>query len=161
MKHTINKVKKILHNAFEQKQSMHTLALSLCIGNYIAFSPFIGLHTVMVLVSVWLFNLNMPITFAIAYGVNNPWTAIPVYALDYLIGYWIVHDIAVLELQNPSWMAWIEYFIQNNLNLPKPCLWSFLIGGNVLGILTSIVAYPIALKLFTFLAREKRIIANQ
>ncbi len=138
-----------------QELSPSTLALSFCIGSYIAFSPFIFLHTVMVFIFGWLFKLNIPVTFAASCGINNPWTAVPIYVIDYVFGYWMVHSVGKMELSNPSWMCWIENFIQNTLHLSKPCLWSFLIGGNLLGIIVSIVLYPVMKKIFTLLMKEK------
>ncbi len=127
-----------------QEKSPEKLALSFCVGNYIAFSPFIFLHTVMVFICVWLFRLNFAVTFAAAYGVNNIWTAVPIYTVDYAFGYWLMHSVAGLDLVslNPSWMGFVHRFFELKLGLAKPCLWSFLIGGNLLGILTSVILYP-------------------
>ncbi len=152
IKGLVNYLKKFVY----KERSAQKLALSFCIGNYIAFSPFLGLHTVMVFIAVWLFQLNFPITLAVAYAVNNIWTAVPIYTLDYAFGYWLVHKVMRIKMltYSPSWMAFINNFFELKLGLAKPCLWSFLIGGNLLGILTSLMFYPIVKKLFAKLTFE-------
>lgn len=134
-----------------QERSAKKLAISFCMGNYIAFSPFIFLHTVMVFIFVWLFRLNFAVTFAVAYGVNNIWTAVPIYTTDYVFGYWLVHRVFGADLSSFdfSWMSYINNFFEHTLGLSRPCFWSFMIGGNLLGILTSIVLYPFLVSLFT------------
>jgi uncharacterized protein len=148
IKSSIERIRTFFQSIISQEKSPRILALSFCVGNYIAFSPFIGLHTVMAIVFSKCFRLNMALTFAISCSVNNPWTAAPVYALDYIFGYWLVHVVMQLSLQNPSWMRWMENLIESTLQCGKPCLWSFLIGGNVLGIITSLALYPIVKWIF-------------
>ena len=86
----IEKVKKVFKNAFTSGWSVEKLTLSFCIGIYIAFSPFPGIHTVMMLVAKWLFRLNFTVLF-IATSINNPWTMIPFFSFDFFFGYWFVH----------------------------------------------------------------------
>ena len=152
----IKKVLSYLKKFVYQERSPQKLAISFCIGNYIAFSPFIGLHTVMVFIAAWLFSLNFPVTFAEAYGINNLWTAVPIYTADYIFGYWLVHKVIHLNglLYNPHWFNLMCQFFEQKLGLVKPCIWSFLIGGNLLGILTSIILYPFMVKLFSKLSLE-------
>src|SRR5581483_10373754 len=72
-----------LKNLADQEHCSTKLALSFCVGVYIAFSPFIGLHTVMTFIFVWLFGLNLAATFTASWLINNPWTMIPIYSTDY------------------------------------------------------------------------------
>ncbi len=143
-----NFLKKLIH----QEKSPEKLALSFCMGNYIAFSPFPGLHTVMVFLFSWLFRLNFGVVFASSCFINNPWTLIPVYGVDYTFGYWLVYKVLHLNLEQfePSWMHAITIFCANTLGIAKPCLWSFLIGGNILGIGLSLLLYPIMKKIFSY-----------
>lgn len=146
-------VKKISHY-FKQfvahEKSAQKLALSFCIGNYIAFSPFLALHTVMIFLSVWLFGLNPAVTFAVAYGVNNPWTAIPIYTIDYFFGYSILHWLLHIDTAyyTPGWVNIISNFCEQRLGIATPCFWSFFIGGNLLGFLTSLILYPFIKRIF-------------
>ncbi len=152
IKGLVNYLKKFVY----KERSAQKLALSFCIGNYIAFSPFLFLHTFMAFASIWFFRLNPAVTFAAAYGINNPWTLVPVYMADYAFGYWLVHKVMCIEflMTSPSWMDFINRFFETNLGMAKPCIWSFLIGGNLLGIITSIILYPIMKKFFAKLTLE-------
>jgi hypothetical protein len=132
------------------------LALSFCVGNFIAFSPFLGLHTAMVFVFSWLFKLNLGVVLATSMMINNIWTLVPIYIADYIVGYWLMHRVIGLNvlLTNPSWMnaGWmssINSFFEQKLNVARPCLWSFLIGGNLLGFFTSILLYPLMVRIFS------------
>ncbi len=137
--------------AYEEK-SPHKLALSFCMGAYIAFSPFPGLHTIMIFAFSVLFGLNLSVTFAAAYGINNPITLIPVYAADYGLGYWLLHKVLALDVAiiNPWWMQSCSTFFEQKLGLALPCIWSFLIGGNILGIALAIILYPITKQVFNY-----------
>lgn len=143
--------------AITTEQSSSRLALAFCIGNYIAFSPFIGFHGLMAIVFSWLSGLNFAIMFAAAYGINNLATAIPIYGADYFFGYWLTHTIlhADLNFLNPWWLINFHIFCQNKIGIPLPCMWSFLIGGNVLGIITSIALYPLCKYMFDTLKAPK------
>lgn len=132
----INFFKKIV-NAGTSPQK---LALSFAIGAYIAFSPFPGLHAVMMFFLNWLLGLNFPILF-LATSINNPWTIIPFYSVDYIFGHWLVHNFLGW---NPSFCISLEKFFGSG----KVCITSFLIGGNVLGIAAALLSYPIVFILF-------------
>ena len=108
-----------------QEKSAYKLAASCALGAYIAFSPFVGLHTVMVFAFSWLFALNSAVTWAVSVAINNPWTMMPVYGVDYLVGDWCA-----------------QYF-----GITLPAGWAFLIGGNLLGLLIGVMLYPIVLRM--------------
>ncbi len=135
----IKKLQTSINDAVRGGISPAKLTASCCIGMYIAFSPFPGLHMVMVLVSSWLFTLNFPVVFMVA-TINNPWTMIPFFSLDYMVGYWLVHQLLGID---PSWVISLEKIFGSG----KICLWSFLVGGNVLGILSALLLYPVAYRL--------------
>ncbi|KKP25469.1 MAG: hypothetical protein UR14_C0006G0102 [candidate division TM6 bacterium GW2011_GWE2_31_21] len=117
-----------------------TLAISFCLGLFIAFSPFIGFHTIMAVVFPWLFGLNMPMIL-LGTIVNNPWTMIPIYSLDYGVGYYIIHSIFKID---SSWVIPLHHLF----GCGKICLLSFLVGGNLMAILASFIAYPFILNFF-------------
>jgi len=139
----IRKAKNIFLAALRANNTPARLALSFCMGIYIAFSPFPGGHTAMMFGATWLFRLNFPILF-FATSFNNPWTMVPFYAADYSFGYWLIRSFFGF---NPAWAFTWERFLGSS----KICLWSFLIGGNVLGIVCAVACYPAILRLFLFL----------
>ena len=120
--------------------SPNKLAMSCSIGMYIAFSPFPGAHTIMMIAAQWMFRLNFPALFFFT-SLNNPWTMIPFFSGDYLFGYWLIHKVF---MWNPKWVIPLaKIFGSGNV-----CIWSFLIGGNILGIVSALICYPIMFFLF-------------
>lgn len=142
------KIKKIFTNAIRSGSSSEKLTLSFCVGLYIAFAPFPGVHTVMMFAATWMFGLNFPIVF-LATSVNNPWTMIPFYSLDYFFGHWLVHNIM-------GWNPTMVISIAKVFGLGNICLWSFLIGGNILGILVAFLFYPLVKFIFNRLVSSQK-----
>lgn len=136
----IKKIKAIFTKALKSNNSPHKLALSFAIGQYVAFSPFPGGHTVIMFGAQWLFELNFPVLF-LSTSFNNPWTAIPYFFLDYGFGYWFVHKLLGIS---PFWTISLEKIFGSG----SICIWSFLAGGNILGIISAVVSYPIMVKVF-------------
>ena len=142
------KITKIFTNALKSGNSPEKLTQSFCVGLYIAFAPFPGVHSVMMLFAKWWWGLNFPVLF-FATSINNPWTMIPFYSFDYFFGYWIVHDLFGF---NPKWVfSFAKIFGSGEI-----CLWSFLIGGNILGLIFAFVFYPVVRFLFNKLAAKNR-----
>ena len=121
------------------------LALSCCVGIYIAFSPFVGFHTVMAFLFSWLFALNCAVMLVVSCCINNPWTMVPIYASDYVVGDWLFYFFGIDGAQsNPTWMIAINKFIAKYMSIGNGLsLWAFLIGGNLLGCVISGTVYPI------------------
>jgi uncharacterized protein len=149
MKKFFNKAKTSLTELFKQLMNMHyspaRQAFSVSCGVYIAFSPFVGLHTLMTICLAWAFRLNGVVMMGVSWLINNPLTMVPVYLIDYLVGLKIVGWLGIENSQNPVWMQSINDFLKAQLNLPEISVWAFLIGGNILGIVAGIVIYPIVL----------------
>ena len=128
------KIKKIFKQALSSDFTAQKLAQSFAIGLYIAFSPFPGAHTIMVLTAKWLFRLNLPIVF-IASSLNNPWTIIPFFTGDYMFGHWLIHNVF-------HWHPTFIIPLAKIFGSGQICLCSFLIGGNILGICAAFLSYP-------------------
>ncbi len=144
----LKKLKSIVEKALTSGTSPQKLSLSLCIGLYIAFSPFPGVHAIMMIAANYILKLNFPLLFVIT-SINNPWTMIPLYTLDYIFGHWLVHSL--LGLQPSFTISLFNIFGGGNI-----CLWSFLVGGNILGLSAAIIAYPIVNSLFKKLVHLKQ-----
>jgi len=140
----LGKIKNVFYKAVKSNRSPAKLALSFSIGLFIAFSPFPGGHTLIMLAANWFFELNFPILF-FATSFNNPWTMVPFYAFDYSFGYWFIHSFFDW---NPSWVISLEKIFGSG----KICLWSFFVGGHVLGIMAAVGSYPIMFLIFQSLA---------
>jgi uncharacterized protein len=147
----VSAIKKFLIRLLHQEKSPHMLALSFCMGNYIAFSPFLGLHTAMIFVFSWLFGLNLAVTFASSYFINNPITMIPLYSADYMVGYWLFYRVLQWDMMayNPSWVTTMNRISESHIGISLPCFWSFFVGGNVLGVVSSVLLYPVMKHIFS------------
>lgn len=125
------------------------LALACAIGIFVAFSPLIGLHWLLTIIFAWIFGVNIVVVYAAAHVVNNPLTMVPLYLGDYAVGLWISNWLFESDLvaYNPSWMQWLNVKL-SCLGIPNLSLWAFIIGGHVVAILASIIAFPLLMVFF-------------
>jgi uncharacterized protein (DUF2062 family) len=147
----LTKIKAFLKKLTLKEQDPRKLALAFCVGVYIAFSPFPGFHTLMVLASSWFLALSFPVVLAVSCLINNPWTMVPVYASGHIVGDWLCLGLFNVESTtswNPWWMHSINDWLTRYIDMPHISLWSFLIGGNLLGIGLAIMLYPLMLYVF-------------
>jgi len=147
---SIKKLKKFLKKLVLKEKSPKVLALSFCIGVFIAFSPFIFLHTAMIFAVCWMFSLNFAVVFSASFFVNNPWTMVPIYSTDYFFGEIFLKKVLGLNTLslNPSWMEPVNNIVSNYIGISGISFWSFIIGGNLLGLLISVMLYPIVKVVF-------------
>ncbi|HEY0099100.1 MAG TPA: DUF2062 domain-containing protein [Pyrinomonadaceae bacterium] len=126
-------------------------ALAFSIGIFIAFSPFLGLHTIMATLIAFLFRFNKIAIYTGTF-VNNPFlTLVPIIAASYALGALLMgRPLSLPEegwrlLQEPHLLTasyWQQLFTHLwDIVLP------FSIGGMVLSIVLSLAAYPVTLKL--------------
>lgn len=127
---------------YEKRPSRFAAACSIAI--YVAFSPFLGLHTAMIIVISWLFRLNFPIMLAVTLLINNPWSMVPIYGIDYFFGQWLLELLAINHYAyNPAWITMINERLVMALGHGNISLLAFLVGGNLLGLLFALIAYPL------------------
>lgn len=133
--------------------SAQGISIACSVGIYIAFSPFPGLHGVMILASAYFFRLHLPTIFLVA-SISNPWTMLPFYSFDYYFGHWLVHHLLDLHPDlffsasslQPYWPA-LANTLSKCLGSGSICVWSFIVGGNVAGIIVALACYPLVKKL--------------
>lgn len=128
------------------------LAWSITLGVFLAFSPYVGLQTVLAFALAYLLWANSAVVVIVLYTVNNPWTMIPIAALDYIFGHWLVEKVFCLNLEqyNPSWMEWVNTKISgvtSYLGIESICFWCFMIGGNILAVTFAAISYPFLKKM--------------
>lgn len=139
----IQKIKQFGKKLLLTETSIRKLALSISLGIFIAFSPFVGLHTFMAIALCWLLSFNLVVTIAVSSLINNPWTMIPVYGCDYFFGKWLGHLCRIdLMLCAPPFFLNIFEPVGCYLGLPSHSLWTFFVGGNVLSVLLAFGMYP-------------------
>lgn len=125
-------------------------ALAFSIGVFIAFSPFLGLHTIMATVLAFLFRFNKIAIYTGTF-VNNPFlTLVPILLASYAVGALLLgrpislpaEDLELLKHPHLFSMDyWRGLFVQS-----RHVLVPFAIGGMVLSVVSSVIAYPLTLR---------------
>jgi uncharacterized protein (DUF2062 family) len=134
-------------------------ALAFAVGVFIAFSPFLGLHTILATLVAFLFRFNKIAIYTGTF-LNNPFlTLVPIILASYglgarLLGRPVRLPRAALELlkdSHPLTLAyWHELFAHGwDILLP------FAVGGLVLSVVCSLVAYPVTFRLLRASQRLK------
>lgn len=133
-------------------------ALAFSIGVFIAFSPFLGLHTIAATALAFAFRFNKIAIYAGTF-VNNPFlTLVPIILASYAVGAIIMGRPLGLPpesmelLRSPHLLTgeWWSKLFSSSGNVLLP----FFIGGMVLSVVCSIIAYPLTLRFLR--AREKK-----
>jgi uncharacterized protein len=125
-------------------------ALAFSIGVFIAFSPFLGLHTIMATIVAFVFRFNKVAIYAGTF-INNPLlTLVPIIIVSYAVGALLmgrplkIPDEGLELLKNPRIFTGDYYkqvFVQSwGIVLP------FSVGSTVLSVVCSLVAYPLTLR---------------
>jgi len=125
-------------------------ALAFSIGVFIAFSPFLGLHTIVATALAFIFRFNKIAIYTGAF-INNPlFTLVPIIIASYGIGAFVlgrplrIPDEGLELLKNPHLFTGAYYrriFLQS-----WDIVWPFAVGGMVLSVVCSVLAYPITLR---------------
>src|ERR1051325_2459086 len=126
-------------------------ALAFSIGVFIAFSPLLGLHTIIATLIAFLFRFNKIAIYTGTF-VNNPFlTLVPIIIASYTVGAFIlgrplsIPDEGLELLKNPRLFSGDYYrmlFVQSWSNV----VWPFSVGALALSVVCSLVAYPLTLR---------------
>jgi hypothetical protein len=133
-------------------------ALAFSVGVFIAFSPLLGLHTIMATALAFAFRFNKIAIYTGTF-INNPFlTLVPIIVASYAVGALLMgRPVSLPEgalglLREPHLLTaayWRQLFDH---------LWDvvlpFSLGGTVLSVVCSLAAYPVTLKLLR--ARKKK-----
>lgn len=136
-------------------------AFAFAVGVFIAFSPFLGLHTIMATVLAFAFRFNKVAIYSGTF-VNNPFlTFIPIVVASYAVGAFLLgrplappaEGMALLRDPHPLAAAyWRELFTRGwDVLLP------FAVGGTLLSVVCSLAAYPATLYLLRAHRRRKAV----
>ena len=125
-------------------------ALAFSIGVFIAFSPFLGLHTIMATVIAFFFRFNKIAIYTGTF-INNPFfTLVPIIIASYAVGAFIlgrplsIPDEGLELLKNPRLFSGEYYqqlFVQS-----WSIVWPFTVGAMALSVVCSLLAYPLTLR---------------
>lgn len=133
-------------------------ALAFSVGVFIAFSPFLGLHTILATLLAFLFRFNKIAIYSGTF-INNPFlTLAPIVAASYAVG--------ALLLGRPLRPPGEGFRLLTEPHLLTAAYWRqlgahlcdivvpFSVGGLALSVVCSLAAYPVTLRLLR--AHERR-----
>lgn len=122
-------------------------ALAFSIGVFIAFSPFLGLHTILATLIAFVFRFNKIAVYSGTF-VNNPFlTLVPIIIASYAVGAFLLGrplriPTAGLELLRYPHLLTADYY-RKVFHESWDVVWPFAIGGMVLSVVCSLTAYPV------------------
>ena len=134
-------------------------ALAFSIGVFIAFSPFLGLHTIMATFIAFVFKFNKIAIYTGTFLNNPPLTLVPIIIASYAVGaFFLGQPLEIpaegLELLKNPHIFTGEYYRRlfvESLNILEP----FALGGMILSVVCSLLAYPITLRALRLYRRRK------
>jgi hypothetical protein len=149
-------MRSLVKRLLRQERSPHKLALTCSLGAFIAISPLMGGHTLMTFIFSWLLGLSVPAVFAVSFSINNPWTMIPIYSFNHLFGTWLFawFNIDHTKLE-PSWLEPCYLFIKQHTGMSGLSVSALLVGGHVLALSVSLIAYMPMKKIFQRMYSKK------
>ena len=122
-------------------------ALAFAIGVFIAFSPFLGLHTILATLIAFLFRFNKVAIYSGTF-INNPLlTLVPIIIASYAVGAFVlgrplrIPPEGVALLKDPHLLT-ADYY-RKIFRESWQIVWPFAIGGMILSVVCSLIAYPV------------------
>ncbi|PYS97023.1 MAG: hypothetical protein DMF50_02190 [Acidobacteria bacterium] len=116
-------------------------ALAFALGVFIAWTPLLGLHTVLALGLAFALGLNRVAVLAGTF-VNNPWTLVPIYSVSVYLGSLILGT----DLDPPRFEGFDSWSdIGTFIAQCRPWIVPLTVGTLVLGTISALLAFPIIL----------------
>lgn len=137
-------LKSLLH----LKDPPHRTALAFGIGVFIAFSPLLGLHTILAIVIAFTFRLNRVAVLAGAW--INAWALAPCYAFGTFVGALLL-GVDAGDLKAMDWSQGIGALGSTLSTL----FWPIILGNTLLGLAVAAPAYALCRKFLE--ARAERL----
>lgn len=144
-------IREKLRNIVYATDSPRKVALSFAIGTFIGVSPFLGLHTIIILAVAWILRLNKVVALTAAY-ITNPLTLIPIYTFCIWLGAVILGvDITAVKIN------WDEFTMAMLFSELKLIVAPFFLGTTILGGIGAIASYyPVKLAVIKAHANDER-----
>lgn len=135
---------KLLH----LKDTPHRTALAFGTGVFVAFSPFLGLHSVMAIAIAFVFGLNRIAVLSGAW--INFWALAPCYAFGTLIGAFLLG----MDAGDVRAIDWDQGVGALGTTL-KTLFWPIMLGNTLLGLVAAAPAYVMCRKFLETRAAKK------
>jgi uncharacterized protein (DUF2062 family) len=137
----LGRVRSLLRQLLHLGDSPDRTAGAFALGVFLAFSPFIGLHTVLGLAFAFLLRLNR-VAVLIGVWTNTPWTLAPAISLGTAIGFVTLGTETKLSINWDSILSadfWRHMWSDvENLLLP------FFVGNLILSAVIALLAFVVA-----------------
>ena len=134
-------------------------ALAFSVGVFIAFSPFLGLHTVMATVVAFYFRFNKVAIYTGTF-INNPLlTLVPIVVASYAVGALLTGRPLSLPPEGVELLSDPHLFERDYWRRLGAHAWDlvlpFSVGATALSVVCSLAAYPVTLRLLRAHRRRK------
>ena len=120
------------------------IALAFAFGVFLAFSPLLGLHTVLGLTIAFIFGLNR-VAVLLGVWVNNPWTLVPIYAAAAYVGGILFGFPDPQALPHFEWGEFWHGRFWLHLIRHWKVLMPVVLGSTILSFVSAFLSYPVAL----------------
>ena len=127
----------LLRQVLHLQESPRRTAFAFALGVFVAFCPAYGFHMILVGLLTWLFELNFVALLAGAL-INNPWTIVPILGMTYWSG-----ALLIGRTDTPAF-DWHDLSFTGLYQQMLPYAAPFALGGIVLSLVGSLLAYPAA-----------------
>lgn len=123
-------------------------AAAFAVGIFYGFSPFLGLHTALGLITAFVFNLNRVAVVAGVYA-NLPWFLAPYYTLTTMAAAWAL-GVDLPPHFGPTLVGLFDLsFVQGEFwrglwTLVSPLLWPFILGSTFGALILAGISYNLA-----------------
>mgnify|MGYP003345237101 FL=1 len=140
----------LLRQVLHLQEPPRRTAFAFALGVFVAFCPAYGFHMILVGLLTWLFELNFVALLAGAL-INNPWTIVPILGMTYWSG-----ALLIGRTDTPAF-DWHDLSFTGLYQQMLPYAAPFALGGIVLSLVGSLLAYPAACY---FIAKYRRSAAS-
>ena len=127
----------LLRQVLHLQEPPRRTAFAFALGVFVAFCPAYGFHMILVGLLTWLFELNFVALLAGAL-INNPWTIVPILGMTYWSG-----ALLIGRTDTPAF-DWHDLSFTGLYQQMLPYAAPFALGGIVLSLVGSLLAYPAA-----------------
>jgi uncharacterized protein (DUF2062 family) len=133
------RLRRTVRALLQMHDTPNRIALAFGIGVFLAFSPLLGLHTLLALLIAHLFRLNRAAMLVGVY-VNNPWTLVPLFMAGTVLGCEIF-GVSTEGLAAIDFRLHGAAFYRTLIEGLRPYLWPFVVGNTLLGVAGGVVGY--------------------
>jgi hypothetical protein len=132
------------------EDSPSRVALAFAVGVFIAFSPLLGIHTLLAIVIAVAFRLSKP-AIVVGAWTNNPWTIAPMYSAGTLVGCFVL-GVSPASLSEIDWSLHGRTFYESLAAGLRPLLLPFVVGNLLLGAAVALASFLV----LRFLLKQRK-----